>query len=267
MRAACQKGLSALALTDHDTMDGIAEAQAAADECGLRLIPGVELEIDWLPASGGGGALLPATKEFHLLGLDIASPSASFLEMITELKQAREDRNLSMIQKMRDLGMDADYEEIKTLSNGCVGRPHFAKYLIQHKIAKNIDQAFKIFLGTDKPLYISKAGVDFKRAMTAIKESGGVAVLAHPSTLYVSWGRLPDIIASLKAEGLDGIEAWHPLVTRHTAQRLEALGRRLGLRISAGSDYHGEARRDRSLGHTSDGIKIDDKFLAVLARD
>ena len=108
---------------------------------------------------------------------------------------------------------------------------------------------------------LTGAGADFGRAAAAIHESGGLTYLAHPMTLYVSWGRLPVILAELKEQGLDGIEAWHPAATERACRRLDDLAAALGLRITAGSDFHGEKRPDRRLGYTGGGFLIDDSFL------
>ncbi|GHV84232.1 phosphatase [Spirochaetia bacterium] len=259
MQAAHTAGITTIALTDHDTIDGIPEAQDEAEKLKLKLIPGVEIEIDW---NGNSDYPLPKSREFHLLGLNIKNPSAGFIELMKELKILREERNKKIIKKMNDEGLNADYEELRSMtSGGCIGRPHFAQYLIKLGMAKNVEQAFDRYLSKGKPFYYQKPGADFKRALYLIKESGGIAVLAHPTTLYVSWGKLPDILKTLADEGLEGIEAWHPLATAHTCERLEKLGVSLGLRITAGSDYHGGFRMDRKLGCTGGGRKIDDRFL------
>jgi predicted metal-dependent phosphoesterase TrpH len=164
---------------------------------------------------------------------------------------------------MRAAGVNADYGELCDMAGGgCVGRPHFAQYLIKLGKVRSIQAAFDRFLGKGKPFYIQKAGTDFRRAAGAIHESGGIAVLAHPSTLYVSWGRFPAILTALKEQGLDGIEAWHPVATERVCRRFETIASKLGLRVTAGSDFHGEKRPGRRLGYTGGGLPIDDSFLA-----
>ena len=169
-----------------------------------------------------------------------------------------------MLDLMASLGMEADYGEIRGSSPGSIGRPHFAAFLVRRRIVKNREQAFSRYLAKGRPLYIPKGGLEFPRALACIKESGGLAILAHPLSLYVSWGRLPDLIRGFAAQGLSGLEAWHPTATPRSCKRLEELGKALGLYISAGSDFHGEARPDRRLGRTSGGRKIEEAVLEAL---
>jgi predicted metal-dependent phosphoesterase TrpH len=252
---AAKRGLAWLALTDHDTIDGIAEAKAEAEKTGIGFVPGIELAIQWEPG------------EFHLLGLGIRSPGAGFLDAITSLSQIREKRNRDILGRINEMGIEADYGEVAALSGGhSAGRPHFAKLLVQKKAVKNIEQAFKRYLGKGKPLYVPKEGLAFQEAAALIRESGGIAVLAHPMSLYVAWGRLPDVVKSLREQGLDGIEAWHPSARVGECKRLEALGKSLGLTVTAGSDFHGMARPERKLGITAGGRKIEDSFLPQCLR-
>jgi predicted metal-dependent phosphoesterase TrpH len=262
MAAAAERGLSAIALTDHDTISGLDEAELAAKTLGIRFIPGVELEIQW-PQGRSGSPPPPGTGEFHLLGLGIRTPGPSFIEALDELSRRREERNLKILETMASMGIKVDYEELKT-GGGSVGRPHFAALLVQRKIVKNREQAFSRFLAKGKPLYIAREGLELDRALRCIKESGGIAVLAHPMSLYVSWGRLPDLIKSFAARGLDGLEAWHPTAKFRACKRLEELAGSLGLYVSAGSDFHGAVRPDRKLGITAGNRKIEDAILEAI---
>ena len=142
-----------------------------------------------------------------------------------------------------------------------VGRPHFGAFLISRRIVKNQEQAFKRWLGKGRPFYVPKEGLPFEQAARLIHQSGGAAVLAHPLSLYVSWGRLPIMLEALKDRGLDGLEAWHPTAAVKACKRLEELGRRFGLCITAGSDFHGSARPERKLGYTAGNRKIENEFL------
>ena len=258
VRAAHAAGIQTMALTDHDTIDGIPEAESEAARLGVNLIPGTEIDIDWKCKDGG----YRRNREFHLLGLGLEAPSPALTGLLAEIKLERKRRNLLMIGKMRESGMDADYRELCSMAgSGCIGRPHFAQYLIKLGKVRSVQAAFDRFLGKGKPFFIQMAGADFRRAAAAIHESGGLAVLAHPTTLYVSWGRMPVILAELKEQGLDGIEAWHPVATERACRRLEEMAGRLGLLVTAGSDFHGERRPGRRLGYTGGGRPIDDSFL------
>jgi predicted metal-dependent phosphoesterase TrpH len=161
------------------------------------------------------------------------------------------------------------YDDVVSLAGGLetaghsIGRPHFAAFLVKKKIVKNREQAFKRYLGKGKPFYIPKTGLEFEQAVEIIRDSGGITVLAHPMSLYTAWGRLPDLIKDLKQKGLDGLEAWHPNAKVSECKRLEELGKKLGLYVTAGSDFHGEARPGRKLGITAGGKKIEESFLEL----
>jgi predicted metal-dependent phosphoesterase TrpH len=263
VREAEKRGITALALTDHDTLGGLKSAQDEARVTGIHFIPGVEISIKWA-AEGNASGLGPG-GEFHLLGLGIRSPSPAFLAAIDDLSRRREDRNREILDRMHELSIDATWEDVLALSGGhSVGRPHFASLLVERKIVKNREQAFARFLKAGKPLFVPKAGLAFAEAAALIRESGGIPVLAHPMSLFVAWGRLPDLVKVLKDGGLMGIEAWHPTAKARSCRRLEELGRELGLYITEGSDFHGAIRPDRKLGCSNRGREISDTILEAI---
>lgn len=256
--AAAKRGLTAIALTDHDTINGLEDAKAEAERLQIRFIPGIEIDID------RGSPAIPG--DFHLLGLNLSRLSPDFVQKVASAAKRREERNLLILDKMKELSIPGEYEEIAAFSGGhSIGRPHFAAFLVSRHIVKTAEQAFSLYLGKGKPLYVPKTGMNFDDALAIIKASGGVPVLAHPMSLYIAWGQLPNYIQNLKERGLEGIEAWHPTATVRACIRLEMLGKSLGLRISAGSDFHGKTRLDRKLGFTAGNRKIEDRFLDVLA--
>jgi predicted metal-dependent phosphoesterase TrpH len=263
VREAKKRSLSALALTDHDTLGGLEGAKAEAQAVGIHFIPGIEINIQWT-GDGDVSGLGPG-GEFHLLGLGIHSPSNAFIAAIDELSRRREARNHEILDRMHELSIDVRWEDIVALSGGhSVGRPHFASMLVKKNIVKNKEQAFARYLKMGKPLYVPKAGLDFASAAALIRESGGIPVLAHPMSLYVAWGRLPDLIKALKAQGLMGIEAWHPTAKARPCRRLEELGRELDLYITEGSDFHGSIRPDRKMGCSNRDREISDSILAAI---
>jgi predicted metal-dependent phosphoesterase TrpH len=254
---AVKQGLKAIALTDHDTVHGLEEAKMAAKTRGIVFIPGIELDIIWSQKDEGG--------EFHLLGLGLRRESPSFTGAVEKLSWRREKRNLEILDRMHELNIEADYTDVRALSGGhSVGRPHFAALLVKRGIVKNREQAFSRYLARGKPLYAPKEGLEFDEAAAAIKSAGGIAVLAHPMSLYVAWGKLPELVKNLKERGLDGLEAWHPAAKVRSCRRLEELGKSLGLYVTEGSDYHGEVRPERRLGITAGGRKIADSVLEAL---
>jgi predicted metal-dependent phosphoesterase TrpH len=275
VREASKRGLSALALTDHDTLGGLENAAAEAKTVGIRFIPGVEISINWATGTDVGtdvgvaaDAAAPGVGpggEFHLLGLGIGLPTAGLLGAIDELSRRREMRNREILDRMHELSIEVSWDEVLALSGGhSVGRPHFASLLVQKKIVKNQEQAFARYLGKGKPLYVPKTGIAFEEATGLIRESGGIPVLAHPMSLYIAWGRLPDFIKLLKDRGLLGIEAWHPSARAGSCRRLEELGKALGLYITEGSDFHGSASPDRKLGCSHRGRSISSAILEVI---
>jgi predicted metal-dependent phosphoesterase TrpH len=260
IKEAVKQGLRAIALTDHDTIKGLENARTTALEENFHFIPGIEININWIGSKSAPG--LGPGGEFHLLGLGINSPSRGFISAVEELSRRRETRNREILDRMHELSIDATWEELLALSGGhSLGRPHFATLLVKRKIVKNRNQAFARYLGIGKYLYVAKEGLAFDEAVSLIRESGGIPVLAHPISLFVAWGRLPDLIKTLKDMGLMGIEAWHPTAKPGSCRRLEDLAKDLGLYITEGSDFHGSARPDRRLGYSSKGRKIDDAIL------
>lgn len=250
-REAASRGLSAFALTDHDTVAGLEEAEREATALGVRFIPGIELEVAFEPG------------ECHLLGLGISRRTDEFAAVLEDLAARRERRNRAMLDLMAEAGIEAEYEDIARFAAGeVVGRPHFASFMVEKRIVRNKEQAFARYLGKGRPFFVPKASLDFPLALRLIKESGGVAVLAHPLSLYVAWGRLPSVVSEWKDLGLDGLEAWHPTAKVRACERLEKLAGELGLLATAGSDFHGENRPDRKLGLTAGHRKIDDRYAA-----
>lgn len=245
-----EKGITHLALTDHDTTDGLDEAEKAAAEEGIHFIRGIEINIE------------RNRGEFHLLGLSLQKNSPELDQIIIQLQEAREIRNRQIIEKMKNDGLDVSYEELKELFNvKTIGRPHFAAYLVHKKIVRHRQQAFDRYIGQSRPYYVERKGADLSESVDAIIKSGGIPVLAHPMSLYVSWGKLEAVLGEIKDAGVKGLEAWHPGVRKNEAIRLEEAARKLGFFVTAGSDFHGEnIRADRKIGHTAGMMKIDDRF-------
>jgi len=261
---AVKKGLCAIALTDHDSIKGFENAKNAAKQhSNFHFIPGIEININWYGSKLVSG--LGPGGEFHLLGLGINKPSPAFISAVDGLFTRREARNREILDRMHELSIEATWEEVTAFSGGhVVGRPHFAAVLVKHKIVRNIKQAFERYLGVGKPLYVPKTGLPFEEAVSIIRESGGIPVLAHPISLYVAWGRLPELIKTLKEMGLMGLEAWHPITKSGQCRRLESLGKSLGLYITEGSDFHGKLCPDRKLGYSGKYRKIGDAVLEAI---
>jgi Predicted metal-dependent phosphoesterases (PHP family) len=250
VQKAGEKGVSVLAVTDHDTVAGLADAAQAAASAGITFVPGIELNIEW------------PTGEFHLLGLGISAVSTSLTDIISSLQKNREERNRTIISRMRDDGVDASYEELEALFPGRpIGRPHFAAYLVEKKLVRTRQQAFDKFLAQGRKWYVDRGGANLDEAVQAVNDSGGVPVIAHPLSLYLSWGRMDSVLEDIHSRGVEGLEAYHPGAREVDCKRLETLARTHRFFVTAGSDFHGESiRADRKIGHTCGGEKIDDRF-------
>ena len=245
---AAEKNITTIAITDHDTVAGLEEGATAAKEHGITFVPGVELNISF------------PTGEFHLLGLGFKQISPSLTEILDNLVKNRELRNVQIIEKMREAGVDITLDEMVTdFPNTVLGRPHFAAELVKKKVVKTRQQAFDRFLAKGRPWYVARVGSNLDEAIVAIKESGGVPVIAHPMSLYLSWGKLPDALQNFYERGVMGLEAFHPGARVTECLRLEELAKKIGYFVTAGSDFHGEKiRGDRKLGYTCGGRKIED---------
>ena len=247
---AAQKNIKVIAITDHDTTAGLKEAQEAGERLGITVVPGIEINITF------------PTGEFHLLGHNIKNPSKSLNLIVENVIKNRNDRNLQIIEKMNEDGIPLTLEELQEdFPDTVIGRPHFAAELVKYKVVKTRQQAFDQYLARGRKWYVPRVCTNLDEAIVAIRESGGVPVIAHPMSLYLSWGRLPDFLSDCYEKGVVGIEAFHPGARVTECLRLEELGHKIGFIITAGSDFHGEKiRADRKLGHTCGGKKIDDKY-------
>lgn len=249
-----ESGLGVLALTDHDTVDGLEEAAEAAKEAGIVFVPGIELNIQW------------PTGEFHLLGLGLKEMSASMKSLLWALKNNRIERNKKILAALANDGLEVTYEEFLQ-SQGTVhredtlGRPHIAAYMVQKNIVKNRQKAFDKYLSKGTPFFVDFEGAELTAGVKAVLDSGGLPVIAHPLSLYVGWGKIEEVLRGIKAAGVQGLEAWHPGARENDCRRLEKMAKELGFFVTAGSDYHGpNVRTDRKLGRTAGGYKIDDRY-------
>ena len=249
-RYAIEKKLEVWALTDHDTVDGLKEAAKTCLESDIIFDPGIEINIAW------------STGEFHLLGHGLRRYSDELKAVIDYLSEDRKNRNLEIVHKMNQDGFEVTLEEIESqFSASQIGRPHFAQYLVRKGTVKTVQEAFNRYLGSGRPWYVSHTGENLDVAVSAIYSAGGIPVIAHPLSLYLSWGKLEPVIEQIHSRGVAGLEAWHPGVRVSEAFRLEELARKLDMFVTAGSDFHGKGvRADRHIGRTAGDKKIDRRF-------
>ena len=238
MRQAKAGGLTAMALTDHDTVDGLPEAVAAGETLGLEVIPGVEISAQF-----PGGTM-------HILGLYVDYHNGLLDQRLAVLKQARIDRNPQIIAKLNALGIPITMARVEEISGGGqVGRPHIARALQEAGVVTSIQQAFDLYLKKGGKAYAGKFRFPPDQALTMIREAKGIPVLAHPFTLNQgSAYALKNLVVQLKGQGLAGLEVFYSEHTPEQQARYLKLARELNLLITGGSDYHGLNKPEITLG-------------------
>ncbi len=235
-RLAKAQGLDAVALTDHDTVTGLAELVAEVNKLGIEAIAGVELSAQFAPGT------------LHILGYGF-DPQGPIAQKLQDFQRARAERNPRILAKLSELGMPLTLEEVKTLSGakGQVGRPHIAKAL-EVKGYATYEEAFDKYLTKGGPAYISKAGWTAQECIDLIHESGGVAVIAHPVQMKLQGMALREKIKELADMGMDGIEVIHPDHKPEDQKLFMTLAEEFGLLPTGGSDFHGAHKPGIQLG-------------------
>lgn len=229
VKMAKAQGLEVLALTDHDTMDGLAEAIRAGKQCGLHVIPGVELSAKEYPT-------------FHILGYNFDLNASPLVELCRRMKANREERTGRLLTFLKGKGIELTAEEVKSLAGGTIiGRPHFAQAMVHRGYVSTNREAFDRYLDTEE--YHQKVERDKPAAqecITAIKTSGGKVSLAHPYQIGISNDELDKLVRELADQGLDAIECYYLKYTPEQQEFYIQLTKKYHLRQTGGSDFHGE---------------------------
>lgn len=234
---AIEKGLSAFALTDHDTTDGIDEALAAAQGKNIEVIPGIEFSTEY------------EGRDIHIVGLYIDYNSDFFKRRLVHFIQGRTTRNLEMCKRLNEHGVSITYDALTAEFPGCViTRAHYARYLMNHGYTKSIKEAFDCYIGDYAPCFVPRKKITPMRAIEIILKAGGFPILAHPMLYHMGKERLEKLVASLKEIGLMGIEAIYSTHTPSDEREIRALAEKYNLCISGGSDFHGMAKPGLDLG-------------------
>lgn len=234
---AASLGASAIAITDHDTVSGLKEGRATAERVGIEFVNGIEISAEYSPGT------------MHILGYCIDDESPRLHSRLDRLREARSRRNPLIAKRLRGLGFDISYEEVAQLAgNEVVGRPHFARLLVEKGYAESIQDSFNRFLAKGAVAYVEKERLSPADSIALIHDAGGVAVLAHPYQLKLSSSQeLEELVEGLVALGLDGIEA---VYSRHNEGERDAYSKiaaRHNLLVTGGSDYHGSYKPDINL--------------------
>ena len=246
IRLADQARLGAVALTDHDTVDGLDEARRAATQCpNLVFVPGIEIS-----------ACFPRGT-LHLLGLGIDPASDTLSAALETLQAARAERNPRMLKRLGELGMPLDMEDVLAAAGPApagqrhvVSRAHIAEAMRRKGYVSDLRQAFARWIGQGKPAYFDKERLAPAQAIGAIRRAGGLAILAHPVHLQLDNRlQLERVVRDLAGHGLDGIEVYHSDHSDALTRICLDLARRLGLAVTGGSDFHGPPKPHVRLGH------------------
>ena len=249
------KGLQAIAVTDHDTIEGLEEAVTEGQRIGFEVIPGIEISAEHSPGS------------MHLLGyyLDIHHPLLN--ERLAYLQKARAERNPKIVENLNRLGVKITYDEVvKASGGGQVGRPHFAQVLLDKGYVRTFQEAFDRFLKKGASAYVDKVRFRPAEAIHFIREAGGVAVVAHPNTLGVNGSKAFEVLLlQLIREGLEGIEVHYPEHSPAETAQYKFLAEKHGLVITGGTDYHGIEGTDLDIGVGRGDMKLPYSILENLS--
>jgi len=246
VRMAAEKELRAIAIADHDSVEGIDEAMEAGERLGVEIIPAVELSVSY------GGY-----RDVHLLGYLIDHRDPRFVAMLKEFRISRDDRGRAILDRINarlswEKKGSIAYEEVLEIAGGAVGRPHIARVMIAKGFSRSIEDAFNRYLG---PCNVPKLHLSVADAVEEVKRIGGVAVLAHPSSISDNRNTLKDIITALSELGLEGIEVYSNMCYKEDIIYFNNLARQLGLLVTGGSDYHGFDENEE-IGIVRGGVRV-----------
>lgn len=246
-------GLSAFALTDHDTVNGIAEAKEAARASSIELIPGVELSTDY------------KGKEVHMVGLFLDETNQKLLSHLADFRDNRDNRNVKMYQKLREEGFEISEEALREMfPDAVLTRAHTARYLYEKGYIKSISEAFETYIGDGCRCYIPRTKISPQEAVRLIHSAGGIAILAHPVLYHMSDERLRELLNDCKAEGLEGIEALYSTYQPGDERYIRKLAAEYNLKLSGGSDFHGSNKPHIRLGSGMGHLSIPYELLEQL---
>lgn len=257
---AIEKNLSAFALTDHDTVDGLDEAirYAAglrAEQGNIEVIPGIELSTEYQGA------------DIHVVGLYIDYQNEDFQNKLREFVDSRTARNQKMCSLLTQAGVPVTYEELQAAyPDAVITRAHYAGYMLEKGYVKSRQEAFDRYVGDHAPCYIPREKITPAQAVQLILQAGGSPVLAHPILYHMSNERLDTLVQELKEAGLMGIEAIYSTYTAGDERQIRALAAKYGLFISGGSDFHGANKPGLDLGTGYGKLFVPEELLTVIKK-
>ncbi|GLI39204.1 PHP domain-containing protein [Geobacter hydrogenophilus] len=254
VKMAAERGLVAIAIADHDTVDGIDEALVAGARMGVEVVPAVELSVEH-----------GRYRDMHILGYHLDHRDPRLVHMLAEFRTNREIRGRAIVDKINKRLTDGrksplSYDDVLNLAEGAVGRPHIGRMLIERGYARDMDDAFRRYL---IPCNVPKHYIPAGDAITEIRRTGGVAVLAHPLTVSDDRQVLRGIVSDLVALGLDGIEVFNNMCYKDDMLFLEFLCREFGLLMTGGSDFHG-FEDDVEIGTGRGGLAVSHRLAEAV---
>lgn len=250
MQLAADTGLSAIALTDHDTVGGLNKAKPIAKQLGIELVPGIELSTDY---NG---------TEVHMLGFYIDNTNTAFLSKLQEFIDSRDIRNEKMAFLLQKEGFDITLDKLyQEYPDSVITRAHFARYLVEHGFIKDRDTVFRKYLGDNCRCYVPREKITPFEAIDLIQLGGGLAFFAHPVLCHMNHDRLRFFVKDLKEAGLTGMEAIYSMNTPGDERNMKKLADEFGLLISGGSDFHGENKPYIHLGTGKGNLHIPESIL------
>ena len=240
-----EQGLSAIALTDHDTVAGLPEARRAARDCGLELINGIEFSV------------IAEKGETHILGYFIDDSDPLLLSVIDELMEDRRSRNRMVSENLKKLGMPVSVEEARAEANSeVIGRAHFAKVMVKKGYVGSVKEAFDRVLSPGQPGFFPSLRAQAHQAIEWIRHAGGIAVAAHLHHTQRQGDELEAFIRELKGYGLQGVEGYYSEYTPQQHQEFCDLAKKLDLVITGGTDFHGQMKPHIAIGKGFGGLEI-----------
>jgi len=254
MRAAAAAGLAGIALTDHDTGNGLKEAGAEAARLGIRFVPGVEISAEY-----------PSPGTLHILGHFVDGESAGLAKMSAILLAGRNARNPKIVARLNELGCGITMEQVEAVARErvaagrpvVIGRPHIAEALVRAGCVASIKQAFEVYLDVKGAAYFPKERLTPREAIACIHEAGGLATVAHPVQLRcANPAHLATVINHLAEAGMDGIEVWHCDHDEKVSGLMLELAKRYRLVPTGGSDFHGSSKPGVVLGRGRNNVRV-----------
>lgn len=252
LRAACDAGLSSIALTDHNTVKGLPDFMEAAEDFPVEAVPGIEFSVDYLGT------------ELHLLGLYLQPAHyAPITAMMEDFLRRKEQSNIDLVSKLNAAGFQLNYEQIKPKDAGYVNRAHIAAAMTEKGYTASIKEAFKRYLSPKHGYYVPPKRADVFETIRFIKSLGAVAVLAHPF-LNLDEQALREFLPEAAQAGLDGMEVLYPLFDEQQSRTLAAMAAEFGLLPSGGSDFHGANKPHIQLGTGQGDLRVPDSCRNAL---